>query len=259
MRYATRRALNAGPPFAAKDTPPIIAESVVAPRLRQEERKGKEIMKKLLASILTTLLISIPVFAQDASQTNDKTKKGAVIGGVAGAIAGTILGNNRGKHSGKRGAVVGGVAGAAAGAIIGSMMDKQERELRQIQGVDVTRTAPDELKVTVKNDVLFDFNSNALRSASRESLREMANVFDKYPNTTISVQGHTDSIGTASYNQRLSERRADSVTSYLENIGVRGSRIESIGLGESQPRASNNTANGRQLNRRVEIHIRANS
>src|SRR5439155_12617365 len=142
-------------------------------------------------------------------------------------------------------------AGAAAGAIVGAMMDKQERELRQINGVNVTRTADDELNVTVKNEVLFDFNSAGLRSASRSALREMANVFEKYPNTTISVQGHTDSIGSAAYNERLSERRADAVAGYLENIGVRSSRIEAIGFGESQPRASNDSASGRQLNRRV--------
>jgi outer membrane protein OmpA-like peptidoglycan-associated protein len=215
-------------------------------------------MKKYIATLLTVLMAALPTFAQ-TTDDHAKAKKGAVIGGVAGAIAGTIIGNNRGHHSGKRGAVVGAVAGTAAGAIIGNMMDKQERELRQIQGVDVTRTAPDELKVTVKNDVLFDFNSAGLRSASRDSLREMAKVFDNYPNTTLYVEGHTDSIGTASYNKRLSDRRADSVATYLEDLGVKGARINTYGYGESQPRATNSTAAGRQLNRRVEIHIRANA
>ncbi|HEY8134197.1 MAG TPA: OmpA family protein [Thermoanaerobaculia bacterium] len=215
-------------------------------------------MKKYLATLLTVLLVTAPVFAQTTDE-HAKAKKGAVIGGVAGAIAGAVIGNNRGHHSSKRGAVVGGIAGTAAGAIVGAMMDKQERELRQIQGVDVTRTAPDEVKVTVKNEVLFDFNSSALRPASRESLREMANVFQNYPNTTLYVEGHTDSIGTASYNKRLSLRRADSVANYLEEIGVKGGRINTYGYGESQPRATNSTAAGRQLNRRVEIHVRANA
>ena len=214
-------------------------------------------MKKLIATVLTALLATAG-FAQTVDD-HAKTKKGAVVGGVAGAIAGAIIGNNRGHHSSKRGAVVGGVAGAAAGAIVGAMMDKQERELRQIEGVNVTRTADNELNVTVRNEVLFDFNSSALRSASRDSLREMAGVFEKYPNTTIEVAGHTDSIGTAAYNQRLSERRANSVAGYLEQLGVRSSRIDAIGYGESQPRSTNNTASGRQLNRRVEIHIRANA
>ena len=213
-------------------------------------------MKKLIAMILTALLATA-TFAQ--VDDHEKAKKGAVIGGVAGAIAGAIIGNNRGHHSAKRGAVVGTVAGTAAGAIVGAMMDKQERELRQIQGVNVTRTADNELNVTVKNEVLFDFNSSALRSTSRDTLREMANVFEKYPNTSIEVAGHTDSIGSAAYNQRLSERRAGSVATYLENLGVRSSRIDAVGYGKSEPRATNSTAAGRQLNRRVEIHVRANA
>jgi len=213
--------------------------------------------------LLTILLVATTGtgFAQTTTTTDDhaKAKKGAIIGGVAGAVAGAIIGNNRGHHSSKRGAVVGAVAGTAAGAIVGAMMDKQERELRQIEGVNVTRTSEDELKVTVRNEVLFDFNSAALRSASRESLREMAGVFEKYPNTTIEVAGHTDSVGSAAYNTRLSVRRADTVGDYLDQLGVSGSRLDTIGYGESTPRATNGTARGRQLNRRVEIHIRANA
>src|SRR4029077_20160116 len=199
-------------------------------------------MKTYLATFLTLLMVAATGFAQTTTDDHAKAKKGAVIGGVAGAIVGAAIDNNRGHHSAKRGAVIGGVTGAAAGAIVGAMMDKQERELRQIQGVSVSRTAPDELKVTVRNDVLFDFNSAGLRQASQDSLREMANVFDKYPSTTISVQGHTDAIGSAAYNQRLSERRSRAVANYLENLGVRSSRLETIGYGKSQPRATNNTA-----------------
>lgn len=215
-------------------------------------------MKKFFATMLIALLAVTPAFADTASE-RDKTRKGAVIGGVAGAIVGGVLGNNRGSGNAKRGAAIGGVVGAATGAIVGAMMDKQERELRQIEGVDVTRVDDDELKVTVRNEVLFDFNSTALRSASKSSLREMADVFERYPDTTIVVEGHADSTGSAAYNQRLSQRRAYAVGSYLENLGVRGSRLDTIGYGESQPRASNSTARGRQLNRRVEIHVRANA
>ena len=212
-------------------------------------------MKKLIAITLITLM-STAAFAQD---NHAKAKKGAVIGGVAGAIAGAIIHNNRGSGNAKRGAVVGGVVGAATGAIVGAMMDRQERELRQIDGIDVKRTDDDELKVTVRNDILFDFNSAGLRSSSRGELREMASVFEKYRDTTIAVQGHTDSIGTSAYNQRLSERRANSVANYLENLGVSGSRLDAYGYGESKPKASNNSSSGRQLNRRVEIFVRANS
>jgi outer membrane protein OmpA-like peptidoglycan-associated protein len=213
-------------------------------------------MKKTIAVMLIALL-STPAFADVASE-RDKTRKGAVIGGVAGAIAGAIIHNNRGSGNAKRGAVIGGVVGAATGAIVGAMMDRQERELRQIEGIDVTRTDEDELRVTMRNEILFDFDSAALRSSSRDELREMADVFNRYGDTTIAVEGHTDSTGTAAYNQRLSERRADAVGGYLEALGVRGSRIDAFGYGESNPRASNGSSGGRQQNRRVEIYVRAN-
>jgi outer membrane protein OmpA-like peptidoglycan-associated protein len=224
-------------------------------------------MKKLLATMLTTMLVAGSAMAIEpqATQTtapapssHAKARNGAIIGGTLGAVAGAVIGNNGRHHSAKRGAVVGAVAGGAAGAVVGAMMDKQERELRQIPGVDVQRTANNELNVSVKNDVLFDFNSAGLRSESQTALQDMANVFQRYPNTTIQVAGHTDSIGSASYNQRLSEQRANSVSSYLENLGVRSSRIDAVGYGKSQPRSSNSTAAGRQSNRRVEIHVLAN-
>jgi outer membrane protein OmpA-like peptidoglycan-associated protein len=218
-------------------------------------------MKQFIATMLIAVLI-VPAALADVASERDKTKNGAVIGGVAGAIAGTIIGNNKrlgGKGSAKRGAVVGTAVGAATGAIIGAMMDKQERELRQIEGIDVTRTDEDELKVTMRNEILFDFNSAALRSSSRDELREMADVFDRYGDTTIVVAGHTDSVGSTSYNQRLSERRASSVANYLEDLGVSGSRLDAYGYGESKPKSSNESASGRQRNRRVELYVRANS
>ena len=217
-------------------------------------------MKRFIAATLIALLAT-PVAFADVATERDKTKKGAVIGGVAGAIAGTIIGNNKrlgGKGSAKRGAVVGTVAGTAAGAIVGAMMDRQERQLRQIEGIDVARTGDNELKVTMRNEVLFDFNSASLRSASRDELREMAEVFNQYDDTTIVVAGHTDSVGSSSYNKRLSERRAYAVSNYLENLGVRGSRLDAVGYGESRPKADNDSSSGRQRNRRVELYVRAN-
>jgi outer membrane protein OmpA-like peptidoglycan-associated protein len=213
-------------------------------------------MKRFFATILMAL-IATSTFAADKATSRDKTVKGAAIGAVAGAVLGGVLGNNRGSGNATRGAAIGGAVGATAGVIIGAMMDKQERELRQIEGVDVTRVGNDELKVTVRNEVLFDFASAGLRRASRDSLQEMADVFQRYPDTTIVVEGHTDSTGSAAYNSRLSQRRAGRVENYLQDLGIRGSRIEAVGNGESQPRASNGTASGRQRNRRVEIHIRA--
>src|SRR5687767_8213169 len=113
--------------------------------------QGDQHMKQFIASLLIAFMATA-AFADVASE-RDKTKKGAVIGGVAGAIAGAIIHNNRGSGNAKRGAVVGGVVGAATGAIVGAMMDKQERELRQIEGIDVARTDEDELKVTVRNEI----------------------------------------------------------------------------------------------------------
>ena len=217
-------------------------------------------MKQFIAALLIALLAT-PMALADVASERDKTKKGAVIGGVVGAVAGTIIGNNKrlgGKGSAKRGAVVGGVVGTATGAIVGAMMDKQERELRQIEGLDVTRTDEDELKVTVRNEILFDYDSAALRSASRDELREMAEVFNRYGDTTIVVAGHTDSKGSNAYNDRLSDRRASAVANYLEDLGVRGSRLDAVGYGESRPKSSNETASGRQRNRRVELYVRAN-
>ncbi len=218
-------------------------------------------MKRFIATMLIAALF-VPAAFADVATERDKTKKGAVIGGVLGGLAGTVIGNNKrlgGKGSAKRGAVVGTVVGAATGAIVGAMMDKQERELRQIDGIDVTRTDEDELKVTMRNEILFDFNSAGLRSSSRDELREMADVFERYGDTTIVVAGHTDSTGSAAYNERLSERRAASVSNYLEDLGVRSSRLDAYGYGESKPKSSNNTASGRQSNRRVELYVRANN
>jgi outer membrane protein OmpA-like peptidoglycan-associated protein len=214
--------------------------------------------RQYIAAVLIALF-ALPTytFAADPATTRDKTKRGAIIGAVAGGVLGAVIGNNRGSGDQKKGAIVGAVAGTAIGAGIGAYMDKQERELRQIEGVEVQRTADDELNVIVRNEILFDFNSSALRSASRSSLREMADVFERYNDTTIAVEGHTDSVGSNSYNLGLSRRRANSVANYLESLGVDGYRVETEAYGESQPRASNSSASGRQQNRRVEIRVKA--
>ncbi|MEO8217925.1 MAG: glycine zipper 2TM domain-containing protein, partial [Acidobacteriota bacterium] len=133
-------------------------------------------MKRFIAIFLIFSFTGLTAFAADPATTRDKTAKGAVIGAVAGGIIGAVVGNNRGKGNAKRGTIVGAVAGTAIGAGIGAMMDRQERELRQIEGVNVSRTADDELNVSVRNEVLFDFDSSSLRSSARSSLREMADV-----------------------------------------------------------------------------------
>lgn len=192
------------------------------------------------------------------ASTDDRKneKRGAAVGAATGAVVGGVIGNQSGNN--RTGAVVGAVAGAVVGGAIGRRMDEQQKELQQIEGVEVTRTAEDELNVVLRNDVLFDYNSAALRAESRTTLRDMASVFAKYADTTISVEGHADSTGSDDYNQRLSEQRADSVKDYLVDRGVPSSRIRSVGFGEDRPKESNATPEGRQLNRRVEIHVKAN-
>src|SRR5205807_9114587 len=140
------------------------------------------------ASIL--LLATILAAGCATNDPNQKAKQGAGAGAAAGAIIGAIIGNQGGNN--RTGAVVGAAAGAAIGAAIGHKMDKQQEELQQIPGVEVTRRAENEIAVRLTNDILFDFNSFALRTESRDTLRELANNFRQYPEEEISVEGHTD-------------------------------------------------------------------
>jgi len=202
------------------------------------------------------LLLAIVLAAGCATNDpNQKAKQGAGAGAAAGAIIGAIIGNQGGNN--RTGAVVGAAAGAAIGAAIGHRMDKQQQELQQIPGVEVSRPSEGEIAVNLTNDILFDFNSAALRGESQRTLSDLAANFRNYPDEQVTVEGHTDSVGTPSYNQTLSEQRASVVSNYLTDQGVPSSRITSIGYGETRPKASNDTPEGRQLNRRVEIHIRA--
>jgi len=211
-------------------------------------------IRKLSILVFATLLAASCASSNPDDQ-NQKAKRGAGIGAAAGAVVGAMIGNQTGNP--KTGAAVGAAIGAAAGGVIGHRMDQQQKELQQIPGVEVSRPAENEIAVQLTNDILFDFNSAALRRESQQTLRDLAGNFQRYPDETISVEGHTDNVGAIDYNQNLSERRAYSVKDYLSTQGVPGSRITAIGYGESRPKASNETPEGRQLNRRVEIHIRA--
>jgi outer membrane protein OmpA-like peptidoglycan-associated protein len=205
------------------------------------------------------VVVLISAFAFACATTNDdpnkKTKRGATIGAVAGAIAGAIIGNQTGNN--RTGAVVGAAVGAGIGGVVGRRMDKQEEELRQIEGVEVTRPSEGEIEVRLTSDILFDYNSAALRGNSRQTLDELGRNFAQYPDNRIVVEGHTDSSGSDAYNQKLSEQRAANVADYLIGGGVSASKVMVYGYGESQPKSTNDTPEGRQLNRRVEIHIQA--
>jgi outer membrane protein OmpA-like peptidoglycan-associated protein len=206
----------------------------------------------LLAAVFAASCAST---STDPNDPNGKAKRGAGVGAAAGAVVGAIIGNQSGSN--RTGAVIGAAAGAAIGAAIGHKMDKQQEELQQIPGVEVTRPAENEIAVRLTNDILFDFNSFALRPESRDTLRELANNFRQYPDEEINVEGHTDNVGSDDYNQRLSEQRAGSVRDYLVDQDVPDRRVTATGFGKTQPKASNDTPEGRQLNRRVEIHIRS--
>ena len=210
-------------------------------------------MKRILSTV--SLFLFVTACATSTEDPNRQTKKGAVIGAVAGGVAGAVIGNQSGKDG--EGAAIGAVVGAGVGAAIGRMMDKQQKELEQIEGVEVTRNDEDELEVAVSNEILFDFDSSALSVDSLNTLGELSSVFARYPDTAILVEGHADSKGSDDYNLRLSERRARTVRDYFVGHRVEAFRMEYRGYGESMPRASNDTESGRQLNRRVEIQVKA--
>ncbi len=211
-------------------------------------------IRKASALFFATVFV-VACASSNPDDPNQKAKRGAGVGAAAGAVVGAIIGNQSGNP--RTGAAVGAAIGASAGGAICHRRDQQQKELQQIPGVEVTRPAENEIAVQLTNDILFDFNSAALRPESRQTLRDLASNFQRYPDETVSVEGHTDNVGSPEYNQGLSERRAYSVRDYLADQSVAPSRISAIGYGETKPKSSNDTPEGRQLNRRVEIHIRA--
>lgn len=188
-------------------------------------------------------------------QTLGNRERGAIIGAAGGAVVGGAVGTKNGGVA--RGAIVGAVIGGAAGAIIGHQMDQQAKELEQnIPGAIVERVG-EGIAVTFQSGILYDFDSSVLRPEARENLANLAASLDKYPGTNLLIAGHTDSVGTNSYNQTLSQRRAQAAASYLSAQGVSAARINAVGMGENEPKVSNDTETGRAQNRRVEVAIYA--
>ncbi len=204
-------------------------------------------------SVVTLLVLTLACASTDQ---NKRAKEGAAIGAAAGAVAGAIIGNQSGNPT--TGAVLGAAAGAGIGAAIGHRRDKMAEEMRQIDNVEVqpSATRADELKLIVNDQVLFDVDSATLRPAALGTLNDIADVLGRYPGAVLTVVGYTDSTGSETHNQQLSERRAQSVRNYLISRGIAGSRMTAVGLGESDPIASNLTPEGRQQNRRVEFRVR---
>ena len=204
---------------------------------------------------LCALVAGCAGFQQQRSEhvtRHDKTKKGAAIGAAGGAVLGAVLGE------GELDQILAGAAiGAGVGAGIGAYMDRQEEKLARIPGTTVERVGDDLLLVHFDSDVLFDVNSAMLSPDSRYVLDEAVEVFDEYRKTAIIAQGHTDSSGSESYNQNLSERRAHSVAEHLVARGVDAERVTAVGYGEGHPVASNASTSGRGQNRRVDLLLKA--
>ena len=218
-------------------------------------------MRKLSCLALGCVLLAGCTTHADGTQSVYKTAVGAGVG----AVAGGVLGNRLDKDKRGRGTIIGALAGAAAGGGLGYMMDRQEAELReQLAGeraqhaVEIERVRDDLLKLTLANEVSFDVNSATVKPSFKPSLGKVAEVLQRY-DSRVTVVGHTDASGAESYNQQLSERRAQAVLDELVRQGVPYPRLSATGRGEYEPRADNASAAGRAQNRRVEILLQTNA
>lgn len=209
-------------------------------------------MKKILSLVLVVALL---VGAAGCASMS-RQQKGAVIGAGSGAVVGGIIGKQAGNTA--LGAILGAAVGGAAGAYIGNYMDKQAEEIeRDLDGATVERVG-EGIKITFDSGILFAVGKSDLQSAARANLTDLAAILNKYPDTEVLIEGHTDATGSDDSNMTLSRNRAQSVANYLESLQVAPTRFTTMGYGESQPIASNDTESGRQANRRVELAIMAN-
>jgi len=186
----------------------------------------------------------------------NKTQKGAAIGTAAGAGAGAVIGRASGNTA--LGAIIGAAVGGTAGVLIGRQMDKQAREIEaNLPSAKVERIG-EGILVELNDKILFDFDKSDLTSTAKANLNKFIEVLKEYPDTDIEIQGHTDDVGTESYNKSLSRRRANAVESYLGIKGVSTGRLSTKGFGENAPVYDNSSADGQSKNRRVDFLITAN-
>ncbi|MDB5047515.1 MAG: rane protein [Fibrobacteres bacterium] len=186
----------------------------------------------------------------------NKAGNGALIGAGSGGVIGGLIGRATGNTA--AGAIIGAAVGGTAGAAIGHYMDKQAAELqRDLKDAKVERVG-EGIKITFNSGILFDVDSDKLRTEAKTNLKNLATVLNKYDDTEIMVQGHTDNTGSDDHNLKLSQERASSVGHLLMSDGVKSGRITESGLGEQHPVADNGSVSGRQANRRVEVAIWAN-
>jgi len=201
---------------------------------------------------ITSLVLAVLINGCGASNA----VKGGVIGGVGGGVVGGVIGDQLGNTA--LGAIIGATVGGTAGVLIGNHMDKQAEEMeKDIEGAKIERVG-EGIKITFDSGILFGFDSSTLQPEAKTNITKLSEILKKYPDTDILVVGYTDSDGTEKYNQTLSEQRAKAVSDYAKLQGISSSRFSVVGLGESEPVASNDTDAGKRLNRRVEIAIFAN-
>lgn len=211
----------------------------------------------IVAALASVSLLTVTACVTDPN-TGERKASRTVIGAGGGAILGGLLG---GVIGGRTGRIIGAVAGGAAGGYAGYRLDQQVKELREGtagSGVDVTETDNGQaILVNLPDGVTFATGSAQINSTFRDTLDRVAASLRQYPNSIVDVYGYTDSTGSDAFNQRLSEQRAQAVSSYLTSQGVASSRLRSQGFGEDSRyfKGDNATEFGRALNRRVEIKI----
>jgi outer membrane protein OmpA-like peptidoglycan-associated protein len=207
-------------------------------------------MKHLAKNLTTGLVIASMLFFTQSCKTSN-TAKGAGIGAGAGAVIGGVVGAQ--SNNTAVGAIIGAGVGGAAGALIGRHMDKQAEELKaDLKGAKVQRVG-EGIKITFDSGLMFALDSYELTSTTKTNLANLANTLNKYEDTNILIEGHTDKTGADDYNMELSRKRALSVANYLESLGVKGGRVTTTGYGETQPVSTTDAEN-----RRVEVAIYAN-
>lgn len=205
---------------------------------------------------ITTFSLAFAGLTLASCSNMTRTQKGAAIGVGAGAAMGAIIG--KAAKNPAMGAIVGAAVGGAAGAIIGKKMDKQAEEIKnEVAGAKVERV-DEGIVVEFNSAVLFGFDQSSLTAKSQSTLDDLITILNKYPDTNLEIQGHTDSRGTDEYNLGLSQKRATAASGYLDTHGIASSRMKTVGMGESYPKYDNNTVDGQAQNRRVEFLITAN-
>jgi outer membrane protein OmpA-like peptidoglycan-associated protein len=217
--------------------------------------KNKPGNMKTISKRIMTGLCAIAIMLASCKSMN-KTQKGAIIGTAGGGAIGAVIGKATGNTA--LGAIVGAAVGGVTGALIGKKMDKQAEEIKkEVPDAKVERVG-EGIIVEFNSKILFGFDKSDLNPSAKGNLNDLVTILNRYPDTNIEIQGHTDNVGTTDYNQALSERRAAAVSAYIKSKGIVGSRISIKGLGESAPKYSNDTEDGRTQNRRVDFLITAN-